>query len=331
MRGLRGVRRRGRAGRLAATAAGEADHHHDGHHHNQGEHDHQTVTASPGPSLALSGEPPGANLLLVHAPTSVPTTKAKYRTTSNRASGRRIPPGRASAARVTSVAPISHASCSFPSRGDGGERDEQRWDDHAEPEVDRVAVERLANQRGAPAGDAEANRGHRVRDARERTEDQHAEDRVRDVPMGTEAQRRLNHAEAAGDDQRHVEEDQGEQVVCRVGARVRLAVDRRVLVKGLREALEMPATEPGSGDHDREIRDQRERGQDRRAGGREPAEEQRGRDQRHDQAHRALEQQRRAGKPYPSGDQRAQPDHRGEVEPVRADEHADPDVVGALE
>ena len=32
-----------------------------------------------------------------------------------RASGRRIPPGRASAARVTSVAPISHASCSFPS------------------------------------------------------------------------------------------------------------------------------------------------------------------------------------------------------------------------
>ena len=47
-------------------------------------------------------------------PTSVPATKAKYRTTSTTASARRIPPGRASAASVTSVATTSQASCSFP-------------------------------------------------------------------------------------------------------------------------------------------------------------------------------------------------------------------------
>jgi len=59
--------------------------------------------------------------------------------------------------------------------------------------------------------------------------------------------------------------------------------------------------------------------------------QQRGREQRDDEADRALERQRLARQPHPSGDQRAQPDHRGEVEAVRADEHADPYVMGALD
>jgi len=36
-----------------------------------------TGAAEAGPSLALPGQAPRADLLLVHEPTSVPTTKAK--------------------------------------------------------------------------------------------------------------------------------------------------------------------------------------------------------------------------------------------------------------
>jgi len=119
----------------------------------------------------------------------------------------------------------------LPERRDRRERDEQRRDDHAEPEVDRIAVERLADECGAPAGAAEAGRGERVRDAGERSQDQHAEHRVRDVPVVAEAERRLHHARAARDDQRDVEDDQRQQVVGGVGPRVGLALDLRVLVQ----------------------------------------------------------------------------------------------------
>ena len=93
-------------------------------------------------------------------------------------------------------------------RRDRRERDEQRRHDQAESEIDRVAVERLTDQRRAAVRHPEANRGERVRDARERTQDQHAKHRVRDMPVACEAQRGLHHARAAADDQSNVDEDQ---------------------------------------------------------------------------------------------------------------------------
>ena len=165
------------------------------------------------------------------SPRAYPPQRRNTGSTSNAPPARFIPPGRASAAIVTSVAPISQASCSLPEGRGRRERHEQRRDDHAETEVDRVAVERLAHQRRAPAREPEADRGERVGDACQRAQDQEAEHGVRDVPVAGEAERGLHHAGAAGDDQDQIDDDQGQQVVGRVARRVRGPIGGGVLVE----------------------------------------------------------------------------------------------------
>ena len=86
-----------------------------------------------------------------------------------------------------------------PGRGAGGGHEDRRHDD-AERQVDGVAVERLGDQRLAPAGEPEPDRGRGVGQAGHRRQDQQADERPRHAVASGQEHRRVDHADASDDD-----------------------------------------------------------------------------------------------------------------------------------
>ena len=171
-------------------------------------------------------------------------------------------------------------------------------------------------QGGAAIAPPEPDRGESVGQAGQYRQDQDPDDDVRNVPLAGQRQGGPHHPLGAEDDQRHCDDDQEDHLPHGLLG-IRDRCDGAVARPRLRSArVEAPAPEQDRvGD-----RDQQEGGRGRR--GRNQVEDQAPCDRRREQGDGALDRQRPPGQVDRAGQHRAGTDHRGEIEDIRAEDHA---------
>ena len=141
-----------------------------------------------------------------------------------------------------------------------------------------------------------------------------------------EAERRLDHPEAArNDDRKRGQEHQR-------GHEHRLAVREPVIrcMALAEEAHEAPRRTRRAEREQRHVRDEHDREKYQRHPGVDPPEDERARDESGCESDNALDRKRLTADPDRAAEQRAEADHRREVEDVRAEDHTDADAVLSL-
>jgi hypothetical protein len=208
-------------------------------------------------------------------------------------------------------------------------RHDQRRHHDSEDEIDRVAVDRLADDGCTAAHPREPDRRRRVGDAGQRCQDQRADERLRHRPPVRQIESRLNHPGTSGDDRCDRRQEQCGAApphhLPRLGATTRqlaLGEGGRKLLRCVRLRVQ-PVERLPCRDQQQDVWDPDEGAERDGCDGRNRARKQRGDDRERCDAEASLEQQRRPTHAEVAGYDRTESDHRSEVEHVRSEHDAE--------